>query len=343
MLTGHQGIGTSAPKTHTDPSTSKTVDTPLRRPSRAAPDAGQNLSRAAIEALAGQNITGAARAAAYLKAGCLAPPGGAMSVDDFIGVLFQISTMLGIRANKNCTDAVRAVAFVLAECDQNNKTRDISDAVVIRIDSRMDGLRKEMEEVAASVEAQAAASAELLQARFQVLAEGAAESMQKAAQGMNETTNKLTETTTHYWDAVARPAPRAEATEPRFSQLGPRLRAREGVRARQVLIDLDQSASANKFQSQSIAGIRDRANAALQLTQGMPTAEHKVKAVTKLQNGSILLELNSNEAAEWFQGDGTRTTFLTHLHAATSIKPRLYHIVVQFVPLTFRPNREVDL
>ena len=75
MLTGHQGIGTSAPKTHTDPSTSKTVDTPLRRPSRAAPDAGQNLSRAAIEALARQNITGTAGAAAYLEAGRLAPPG----------------------------------------------------------------------------------------------------------------------------------------------------------------------------------------------------------------------------------------------------------------------------
>ena len=88
---------------------------------------------------------------------------------------------------------------------------------------------------------------------------------------------------------------------------------------------------------------RDKANAVLQLTQGVPTAEHKVKAVTKLQNGGILLELNSDEAAEWFQGDGTWKTFLTHLHAATSIKPQLYHTVVQFVPLTFRPNREVDL
>ena len=81
---------------------------------------------------------------------------------------------------------------------------------------------------------------------------------------------------------AARPAPRAEATELRFSQLGPRLQAREGVRAHQVLIDLDQSASANEFRSQSITGIRDKANAALQLTQGVPTAELKVKAVTKL-------------------------------------------------------------
>ena len=43
--------------------------------------------------------------------------------------------------------------------------------------------------------------------------------MKQVVQGMNETTKKLTETTTCYWDTVARPAPRAEGTEPRFSQL----------------------------------------------------------------------------------------------------------------------------
>ena len=116
-LMGHQGVGASAPKTRTDSSTSKTVDTPLRKPSHAAPDAGQKLSRAAIEALAGQNITGTAGAAACLEAGRLAPPGGAVSVDDFVGVLFQMSMMPEIRANKNCTDAIQAVAFALAECD----------------------------------------------------------------------------------------------------------------------------------------------------------------------------------------------------------------------------------
>ena len=116
-LMGHQGIGASALNTRTDSSTGKTADRPLRRPSRAAQDAGQKLSRAAIEALARQNITGAAGAAAYLKAGHLAPPGGAVSVNDFVGVLFQMLMMPGIRANKNCTDAIQAVAFALAECD----------------------------------------------------------------------------------------------------------------------------------------------------------------------------------------------------------------------------------
>ena len=63
-----------------------------------------------------------------------------MSINDFVGVLFQMSMMLGIRANKNCTDAIRAVAFTLAECDRNNKTYYISDAVVACVNSRMDGL-----------------------------------------------------------------------------------------------------------------------------------------------------------------------------------------------------------
>ena len=89
------------------------------------------------------------------------------------------------------------------------------------------------------------------------------------------------------------------------------------MRAHQVLIDLDQSTGANEFRSRSIASIRDKANEALQLTQGMPVAEHKAKVVTKLWNSGILLELNSDEAAEWFQEDSMWKTFLMQLYVAT--------------------------
>ena len=59
--------------------------------------------------------------------------------------------MPGIRVNKNCKNAMQAVAFVLAESNQNNKTHDISEVVAVHVDTRMDGLRKEMEEVMAAL------------------------------------------------------------------------------------------------------------------------------------------------------------------------------------------------
>ena len=55
------------------------------------------------------------------------------------------------------------------------------------------------------------------------------------------------------------------------------------------------------------------------------------------------MELGSNEAVTWFAEAPVRERFLGNLHLAASIKPRLYHVVVQFVPLTFRPDRDADL
>ena len=129
--------------------------------------------------------------------------------------------------------------------------------------------------------------------------------------------------------------------EPRLTQLAPRLRAREGIRARQVLLNPDQTTGTAAFKDESISGIRDEANKALLSTQGTPG--YRVKAVTKLRNGGILLELDSDEAAEWFQDPEIHRTFLSHLHRSIAIKPRLYNIVVQFVPLTLHLEREVDL
>ena len=55
------------------------------------------------------------------------------------------------------------------------------------------------------------------------------------------------------------------------------------------------------------------------------------------------MELDSEEAVTWFAGAVTRKRFLKKLHPVATIKPRLYQVMVQFVPLTFQPDREVDL
>jgi len=62
--------------------------------------------------------------------------------------------------------------------------------------------------------------------------------------------------------------------------------------------------------------------------------KHKIKAITHLKNGGILMELDSDEAAQWIQSDKTHDKFLKNIHKDTTIKPRLFHIVVQFTPLT---------
>ena len=137
------------------------------------------------------------------------------------------------------------------------------------------------------------------------------------------------------------PPPSDGGVEPRFSQLGPRLRAREGMRSRQLLIDLDNATDPTALAGESISNIRDQANKALLLSHGTPTL--KVRAVTKLCNGGVQIEFNSDEAVEWLQDAERRRAFLTQLHKSAIIKPRMYNVITQFVPPSFRPKKDTEL
>ena len=116
------------------------------------------------------------------------------------------------------------------------------------------------------------------------------------------------------------------------------------MRARQVLIDLDRAEEASALRDNNVLEIHDKANKALTASCApQDTLEHQVKAITKLCNGGILLELNSDAAVAWFLDGKTRKSFLSHFHPSATIKPRLFNVVVQFIPLSFRPGREADL
>jgi len=68
--------------------------------------------------------------------------------------------------------------------------------------------------------------------------------------------------------------------------------------------------------------------------------EVKLKSGVLLRNGGLLLELNSDEAANWLRSDGIITSFLGNLGSGASIKNRTYQIIVQFVPVTFDPAND---
>jgi len=77
--------------------------------------------------------------------------------------------------------------------------------------------------------------------------------------------------------------------------------------------------------------------------EGEAPAGHKAKAVTRLKNGGILMELGCNKAVAWFQNPSIQKKFLAGLHPDVCIKSRNYHIVVQFVLLIFKPDKVADI
>ena len=175
------------------------------------------------------------------------------------------------------------------------------------------------------------------------------EVLKVAAQGLTDNTIKLTETTASYKDVLANTAPcrpPGNIAPSHASALAPRLQAREGVRARQVLIDVDDCTrpEAEALLVSSIMDLKRRLDKALGSCgdDGAP-ALYKARAVTRLKNGGILMELESDEAVEWFMHSGIWKKFVAGLHPEAIIKLRNYHIVAQFVLLSFKPDKDDGL
>ena len=77
-------------------------------------------------------------------------------------------------------------------------------------------------------------------------------------------------------------------------------------------------------------------------TEPKPAAA-RLKSGILLRNGGLLLELNSNKAAQWLRSDGVITSFLENLGSSASIKNCTYQVIIQFAPVTFDPTNDEDV
>src|SRR6266481_4898681 len=262
----------------------------------------------------------------------------------------QTSLLPGIRGSRTNTNAVRSVAYVLAGLDTDDKVQDIVDAVTDQLAGQLDATRdKALQAVGA---AQEKVQEVTVQLREQI--DGAsgrlAEDIKAVTKGLSNNTAKLKETTASYRDVLkwaGPPNPNSMGGPQCTSLLDPRTQARERVKARQILIDLGTESDQvppMEFTNISVPLLKRRIDEALEgCSEGDGSAVFKARAVTRLKNGGILMELGSDEAVQWFSHNNIQKKFLEGLHPDTAIKTRDFHIVVQFIPLTFKPDREVEI
>ena len=59
---------------------------------------------------------------------------------------------------------------------------------------------------------------------------------------------------------------------------------------------------------------------------------HRFVGARQLNNGGLLLEMDSEEAATWIGGPHNKATFLSRFAHDAAFKSRMYSLVVQFVP-----------
>jgi len=129
-----------------------------------------------------------------------------------------------------------------------------------------------------------------------------------------------------------------------YSQI--QIRNREEIKRRQVLIDFDRMGDMS-LETMDEATLTRKTNDALNTVWAAapePKLPHpKLKTATLMRNGGLLLELDSSETAEWLKGEEVREGFLANVGSGANIKNRTYQVIVQFVPIQFKPEDDQHL
>ena len=174
-----------------------------------------------------------------LEAAQLIEPEDTLDIDTLAGALAQISLFLGM--SRAIRDAMRVVAFLLAQATLVNANEASTERIVDRIVDRLTDIVKTATQ-AAVVE------------------------IKQASTVLSESSTQIAATATSYWDALKNmvASPTALTTP-----IDARVHAREGIKARQVLVDVltpSQQLHPSANNSQLVA----RANEALHGTGSPP-------------------------------------------------------------------------
>ena len=161
--------------------------------------------------------------------------------------------------------------------------------------------------------------------------------IRSASSILTDFTMQITATVTSYQDALKNAASNPIAGA---NTLDARVQAREGIKAQQVLVDAP-SPGQQIHSGTDNTRLVEIANSALTAMEDQST--QRFVSAWRLNNGGLLLEMDSEDAAKWLDTPSNRTAFLSHFAPEAALKARTYSLVVQFMPLQFKPDKDADL
>lgn len=291
-----------------------------------------------------------ASARRFLLSGMYVPPNVPFTMDVLANVILGLTQAKGVSGCKTTQVALRSVAFILSRVDHDSRTDAIMAGITERLDARLadvqtdliEGITKMESSVREIVEKAGTAMDDVrdaVEGATQKM-EGATKNVQNAIQNMEGATQGIEGTTASYKEALIKDPP-VSRTFTQTSTIDPRLRAREGIRQRQILIDLITDGGPSELKECAITTLVEAANKALRTLD--EDTVHKVAGASRLRNGGILLEMGSTEAALWLKEAGRTNKFVAALEPGAKLKARLYPTIAQFVPVSFGPENESEI
>ena len=122
--------------------------------------------------------------------------------------------------------------------------------------------------------------------------------------------------------------------------------AREELRRRKILIDGIEgvwSAAGGLSPKELVEKANIALAAARTETDGNevePFKDPVAVAAKVLENGGVVLELESEEDADWVRSEGVRQAFEGNFGGSAKVKDQLFQVVASFLPVTLRDKLE---
>lgn len=233
----------------------------------------------------------------------LCPPGEPPNHYSLATCLHQISVMSGV--TKPVTNAIRSVAFLLGEMEEtqiNGILKDAFDTQIRELTSDMATLIEDAKEK--------------LNEHFKDTEGRLTQLVDKAASQPRQTQPAT------YASAIANPPPHAN----------PRVAAKEGIKARQFLME---GIANTKFSHTDVFQLKTILN---NILEELGIQDGKIRSISKLRNGGALLEMDSDLATKWLAEAENRDKLCKKIGPGVVFRSRVHNLIAFNVPLGISPD-----
>jgi hypothetical protein len=235
------------------------------------------------------------------------PPAEPITNASLAACLHQISAISGIP--KTASSAISSVALLVEEMEDTGISIIIRDAVNTQLSELTTDMRLLINDAKEQIDIH-------VKEKIEELGNNA---IANTPSTPVITTNKLYS----YAEALIKPPPHAN----------PKLAAREGIRARQFMFDgLDADI---KYGGLNNIQLKKELN---NLLIELGATKTKIRSASNQKHKGILVEMETDESANWMNNLTNRKRFCSALGDNTAFKPRTYNLIAYNAPLTLEPK-----
>ena len=241
------------------------------------------------------------------KHSLLCPPGQSVTHSSLSICLHQISALQAMP--KQAVNAIRAVAFLLEEMENTQ----IHDTIRDTLDSQLTDLTSDMRLLVDDAKDKITEHLKIAEER-----------LAKFSQAQTTPPTQVRPVTNSYASVLVH-AP---------AHANPRVAAREGIKARQFLLEGIKN---SKFSHLDSVQLKNELNKIL-VDLGLPTG--KLRSVTSSRNGGTVVEAESDEAATWLSNKSNQRKLCDSIGSNTEFRTRAYNTIALNVPIALNPEEE---